>query len=52
LRSKDPIIRQNAIDELDGLGHVLAWPKIRELLTDSDENVRLAAATAVKNLEE
>jgi hypothetical protein len=51
LKSGEPIVRQNAIDELDDLSYTPALPKIRELLTDPDANVRLAALTAVKNLE-
>jgi hypothetical protein len=52
LRSPDPIIRQNGIDELDELGCVEALPAVRLLLTDPDEDVRQAAQTAVANLEE
>lgn len=51
LNSPEPVIRSNAIDELDGLDCVEALPRLRALLTDPDENVRQAAQTAVENLE-
>jgi HEAT repeat protein len=52
LTSLEPIVRQNAIDELDELNCVEALPRIRPLLNDADEWVRQAARTAVPNLEE
>lgn len=52
LASPEQIVRQNAIDELDYMGHVQALPKIRPLLKDRNKWVRQAARTAVKNLEE
>jgi hypothetical protein len=51
LTAKEPIVRQNAIDELDDLGYVPALPKIRRLVDDPDKDVRQAALTAVENLE-
>lgn len=51
LKSKEPIVRENAVDELDELGCVEALPAIRLLLRDSDRNVRQAAETAISNLE-
>jgi HEAT repeat protein len=51
LRSPDPIIRQYAVDELDELGYAEALPHLRRLLADPDADVRLAAQTAVANLE-
>jgi HEAT repeat protein len=51
LKSPEPIMRQNALDELDDLGHVASLPKIRQLLKDPDQDVRQAALTAVENLE-
>jgi hypothetical protein len=52
LDSPEPIIRQNAIDELDDLNSVEALPRIRRLLNDADDNVRQAAQSAVRNLEQ
>lgn len=52
LSSLAPIVRQNALDELDELGCVEALPPIRPLLNDEDEDVRQAARTAVRHLEE
>jgi hypothetical protein len=52
LQSREPIVRQNAVDELDDLGHVPSLPKMRKLLEDPDKDVRQAASTAVENLEE
>ena len=51
LGSKDPIIRQNAIDELDALECKEALEPIRSLVNDGDKNVRQAAQTAIKHLE-
>ena len=51
LDSPEPIVRENAIDELDELGRVTALPRIKALLNDSDKNVRQAARTAVASLE-
>ena len=51
LKSEEPIIRQNAIDELDHMNYRPALPKIRQLRRDPDKYVRQAARTAVANLE-
>ena len=40
-----------AVDELDDLECVSALPRIRKLLQDPHNDVRQAAATAVRNLE-
>jgi HEAT repeat protein len=50
LRSSDPVVRQNGIDELDELGCTDALPAIRELTKDLNADVRMAADLAVKNL--
>lgn len=50
LESPSPIVRQIAIDELDESVCVDAIPKIRELLSDKNPDVRLAAQTAIENL--
>ncbi|HYT93731.1 MAG TPA: HEAT repeat domain-containing protein [Gemmataceae bacterium] len=50
LKSAEPIIRQNAVDELDELDYVEALPALRRLLNDEDGYVRQAAQTAVSNL--
>jgi HEAT repeat protein len=52
LGSAEPIVRQNAVDELDELACLAALPRIRPLLNDVDEDVRWAAQTAVHNLEQ
>jgi len=52
LKSADPIVRQNGIDELDELGCVEALPTIKRLIRDKDRDVRQAARSAVKNLED
>jgi hypothetical protein len=52
LTSPSSIIRQNAVDELDELGDREALPALRLLLKDNDPDVRQAAATAVRNLED
>lgn len=52
LRSPSPIVRQNAIDELDELECTQALSEIRRLLTDPDPDVRQAAQTAAANLAE
>jgi HEAT repeat protein len=52
LEAADPIVRQNAIDELDDLHHVPALPKIKRLVKDTNADVRQAARTAVSNLTE
>lgn len=52
LQSPEPLVRENAVDELDDLGCVEALSQLRELLDDEDEDVRQAARTAVDNLEE
>lgn len=49
LASREPIVRQNAIDELDEMDHAPALPAIRRLLRDKDRWVRQAARAAVKN---
>jgi hypothetical protein len=51
LESSEPIVRQNAIDELDFLRATDALPCIRLLLMDEDKHVREAAQTAITNLE-
>jgi HEAT repeat protein len=52
LKSGEPIVRQNAVDELDDLNYKPALEKIRRLLQDPDEDVRQAARTAVAHLED
>jgi HEAT repeat protein len=51
LKSPEPIVRQNAIDELDELQCRDALTRIRRLLDDPDDDVRQAAETAVAHLE-
>jgi HEAT repeat protein len=51
LRSAEPIVRQNAVDELDEMNYVRALPEIKQLLQDSDADVRQAARTAVGHFE-
>jgi HEAT repeat protein len=51
LRSEEPIVRQNALDELDEMNYVRALPQIRQLLQDPDADVRQAARTAVGHFE-
>jgi hypothetical protein len=46
----DSTVKQNAIDELGELGDVSAIDEIRRFLPDPDEDVRLAAATAINAL--
>jgi hypothetical protein len=50
LESKEALIRENAIDELDNLACTEALPQLLRLLSDDDEHVRQAAKTAVANL--
>jgi HEAT repeat protein len=50
LESKDAIVRENAIDELDKLNIREAIPYLSKLVNDSDTNVRQAAQTALENL--
>jgi hypothetical protein len=50
LTSRQSIVRQNAVDELDELNCVQALPAIKRLLRDNNRNVREAAKTAVENL--
>lgn len=50
LADPHPVVRHFAIDELDMLNAVEAIPHLRNLETDPDENVRRAAAAALKNL--
>lgn len=50
LTSRQSIVRQNAVDELDELNCVQALPAIKRLLRDNNRAVREAAKTAVKNL--
>ena len=52
LEAQDPIIIQNGIDELDILEASEALPKIRQLQSHVDENVRRAAQSAVASLQE
>lgn len=51
LDSPEPLVRQNAIDELEELACVEALPRLRTLVADRDELVRQAAQTAVAHLE-
>lgn len=51
LTSRQSVVRQNAIDELDELNSVQSLPAIRRLMRDNNRQVRQAAKTAVKNLE-
>jgi len=51
LKSAMPIVRQNAIDELDEMNYKPALAKIKRLLEDPDQDVRQAASTAVAHLE-
>jgi HEAT repeat protein len=50
LGDADPLVRQNAIDELAELGDRRAIDPIRRFLKDPDEDVRLAAASAINTL--
>ncbi len=50
LKSREPIVRQNAIDELDELACKEALPNIVGLLNDPDKNVRAAAQWAAAHL--
>jgi hypothetical protein len=52
LTSSEPIVRQNAIDELDELECTEALPSIAGLVNDPDRSVREAAQWAVEHLEE
>ncbi len=52
LDSPAPLVRENAIDELDELGYTPALAKIKKLLKDKNKDVRQAARAAVKNLED
>ena len=51
LHSKEPVVRQNAVDELDEMNYTPALAKIKRLLADPDKDVRQAASTAVAHLE-
>jgi hypothetical protein len=51
LNSKESIVRQNAVDELDEMSYTPALGKIKRLLNDPDGDVRQAARTAVEHLE-
>jgi HEAT repeat protein len=51
LKAEEPIVRQNAVDELDEMNHTPALEKIQRLLRDPDKDVRQAARTAVEHLE-
>ncbi len=50
LHDSSPLVRQSAIDELDELEATDAVPDISKLLGDPDEDVRIAAKTALSNL--
>jgi hypothetical protein len=50
LGDADPLVRQNAIDELADLGNRRAIDAIRSFLQDPEEDVRLAAASAINTL--
>ena len=52
LQSEEPIVRQNAVDELDEMNYRLALPQIKQLLRDPDQDVRQAARTAVAHFED
>jgi HEAT repeat protein len=52
LKADEPIVRQNAVDELDEMNYKPALAKIRRLLQDRDPDVRQAARTAVAHLED
>jgi len=51
LNSKQAIVRQNAVDELEEMNYAPVVAKIKVLLADPDKDVRQAAKTAVENLE-
>lgn len=51
LEADAPIVRQNAVDELDDMNYTRALPRIRRLLRDPDDGVREAARWAVAHLE-
>ncbi len=51
LNSREPIVRQNAVDELDDMNYAPALGKIKRLLQDPNKDVRQAARTAVNHLE-
>ena len=51
LESREPIVVQNAIDELEGMDVSEALPRIRQLLNHPEGDVRQAARTAVNDLE-
>lgn len=51
LHSKEPVVRQNAVDELDEMNYTPALARIKRLLADPDKDVRQAARTAVEHLE-
>jgi len=51
LHSKEPVVRQNAVDELDEMNYTPALATIKRLLADPDKDVRQAARTAVEHLE-
>ncbi len=51
LNSREPVVRQNAVDELDEMNHIPALAKIKRLLRDPDKDVRQAARTAVAHFE-
>jgi hypothetical protein len=51
LESPEPIIRQNAIDELEELGLPEMLPRLYPLLDDPDKYVREAALSAIRTLE-
>ncbi len=51
LKDSDPLVRENAVDELHRLGTTNAIPQLRPLLHDEDADVRQAARTAVEDLQ-
>lgn len=51
LMSAEPIVRENAVDELDEMNYGPALAKIKPLLRDPDGDVRQAAHAAVRHLE-
>ena len=50
LESRDYLVRETAVDEIDDAGWIEFLPQVRRLLTDRHQDVRQAAATAVRNL--
>lgn len=51
LTAEEPIVRENAVDELDEMNYTPALAQIKQLLQDPDDDVRQAARSAVAHLE-